>query len=89
VSAFEDAFKNYSEQMAGFLQADRPYRILIANAHDGTEAYGVVDQELRGLEHQSAATKLKVALLQQYRGSIPVHVAVELVMELVEKGELS
>ena len=88
MSAFEDAFKNYSEQMVGFLQTDKLYRILIAHAHDGTEVYGVVDQELRGLEHQRAATKLKVALLQQYRDTIPAHVAVELVRKLREDGEL-
>ena len=32
MSAFEDAFKNYSEQMVGFLQTDKLYRILIAHA---------------------------------------------------------
>jgi hypothetical protein len=88
VSAFEDAFKNYSEQMAGFLQADKLYRILTTHARDDTEVYGVVDQELCGLEHQSAATKLKVALLRQYRDTVPVHVAVELVCKLREDGEL-
>jgi hypothetical protein len=87
VSAFEDAFKNYSEQMADFLQAEKLYRILIAHAHDGTEVYGVVDQVLRGLEHQSAATKL-IALLKQYRDTIPVHVAVGLVCKLREDREL-
>jgi hypothetical protein len=72
--------------MAGFLQANKLYRILIAYAHDGTEIYDVVDQELGGLEHCCAATKIKLALLQRYRDTIPVHFAV---MTLVKNDELS
>jgi hypothetical protein len=88
-SALESIFKDYSDQMDAFLQADRLYRLLIANAHDGTEAYGLVDAELRSLEHRSAATKIKIALLERYRNTIRVSDAVEIVMTLLEKGELS
>ena len=88
MSAFEDVFKNYSEQMADFLLANRLYRTLIANAHDGTELHRAIDDALRGLEHESAATKIKLALLGQYRNTIRVSDAVEIVMTLLEKGEL-
>jgi len=88
VSTFEDIFRNYGNQMGDFLRANKLYHLLIAHAHDGTEAYRVVDQELRGLENQSAAVKIKRALLQQYRGTIPIHAAVELVMVALKKGQL-
>jgi hypothetical protein len=88
VSAF-DVFKNYSEQMADFLRTERLQRELIAHAYDGTEVYCIVDDELRGLERRSAATKIKLALLDRYRNTIRVSDAVEIIMTLLEKGELS
>jgi hypothetical protein len=87
MSAFEDIFEDYSEQMSDFVRANKLYCVFIAHAHDGTEVYSVVDQELRDIEHQSAATRIERALLQ-YRDCIPVHAAVELVCKLRESGEL-
>jgi hypothetical protein len=85
MSAFEDVFRNYGEQMSDFLKADKLYRLLIAHAFDGTEAFEVVDHELRGLELEDAAKAIKAALLKIYRDSVPVHVAVELDMALLEQ----
>ena len=85
----EKILHGYAEQMSDFLRAERLYRELMAHAYDGTEIYRVIDDALRGLGDERAAATIKRTLLEQYRNSIPVHVAVELTCKPIEDGELS
>jgi hypothetical protein len=56
---------------------------------DGTECHGVVDAELRGLELELAASAIKHSVLSQFRGCVPLDYAIEVVLALLDNGELA
>jgi hypothetical protein len=90
MSQLETIFGNYAREMCSFPHADRLYRALLAvTIFDGTEAYGTIDHALPGLENETAAAKIKHAVLVQYKDTLPVSTAIEIVMALLNKGELS
>jgi hypothetical protein len=85
MSELETILEDYARQMCGSLHADELYRTLLAAAFDGTEAYRTIDLALRGLDNESAVVKIKHALAQ-YKDTIPVRAAIEIMMTLLEKG---
>jgi hypothetical protein len=66
------------------LDVDELRRALEAHARDGTELHGVVDRELRGLELENPAGRIKGAIEEHYRDSIPVDAAVEIIAKYFE-----
>jgi hypothetical protein len=66
----------------------RLLRALARHAFDGTELHAVIDRELRGLEHEIAAANLKNEIVALYHDSIPIDAAIEIVVQLLDRGEL-
>jgi hypothetical protein len=89
MSELETIFGNYAREMCSFPHADRLYRALLEAIFDGTEAYHIIDRALPGLENETAAVKIKHAVLVQYKDTIPVSTVIEIMMVLLNKGELS
>jgi hypothetical protein len=71
------------------LRAEQLRRALEPYLFDGTEAHRVIDAELRGLEHEIAASAIRHAVLSQFRNTIPFDVVIEIVGKLFEDGELA
>jgi hypothetical protein len=53
---------------------------------DGTEVHPVVDQELRGLENQATAQKIKRAIEARYRNTVLLDTVVEQIGEFFDLG---
>jgi hypothetical protein len=67
----------------------RLQRALGAHCYDGTEAHGFIDDALNGANPSpSQRIKLKQCIEAQYRGSIQLDAAIEVVTKLVEDGEI-
>jgi hypothetical protein len=66
---------------------ERLHRVLSRYAFDGTELHAVVDRELRDPENEIAAANLKHAIVSQYRDTIPLDAAIEIVVGLLDRGE--
>lgn len=64
-------------------------RALARHAFDGAELHRAVDRELGDHENAIAAANLKHAIVSQYRDTIPIDAAVEIVIALIDKGELT
>jgi hypothetical protein len=62
-------------------------RRLTKHSFDGSEVHGVVERELRGPENEIAASAIRHAIVAQYRETIPVDAVVEIIAELLDKGE--
>jgi hypothetical protein len=61
-------------------------KVLKPHCFDGTEVHRVVDQELRGLENEAAAKKIKRAIEAQYRNTVSLETAVEQIGEFFDLG---
>jgi hypothetical protein len=70
------------------LQHPELLRALARYAFDGTELHRAVDRELRGPENEIVAAALKHAIVAQYRDTIPLDAAIEIVIGLLDRGEL-
>ena len=57
-------------------------------AFDGTECHRVIDAELRGAEHEVAASAIRHKVLSQYHDTIPIDAVKEIVGKLLDDGEL-
>jgi hypothetical protein len=55
---------------------------LAPHCFDGTEVHGVIDCELRGLEHGVTAMNIKTAIEAKYQNCAPVDAIVEIVSKL-------
>lgn len=66
--------------------ADHLRRVLEAHCHDGTEVYRSIDRYLPGLENGAplTAAAIKSEIKSQYANSIPIDLAIELVMTFFE-----
>jgi hypothetical protein len=67
--------------------ADRARRALAPHCFDGSELHQKVNAELRGIEYGPTAINIRSAIEEQYRGALPLDVAVEIVAGLLEDGE--
>ena len=88
MSNVNSIFQNYNAALCRDLRAEKLRRALAPYAFDGTETHRIVDLELRGLENQIAASNIRHANVSQYRDCVPVDAAVEVIAELLERGEL-
>ena len=80
--------QNFGTGISRDRRREKLLRALAPYAFDGTETHRIVDLELRGLENQIAASNIRHANVSQYRDCVPVDAAVEVIAELLERGEL-
>jgi hypothetical protein len=69
--------------------AERLRRVLERHCHDGSETHHVVDHELRGLDHGTAAANIKRAVKAKYQNTISIDAVIEIVVNLADDGELT
>jgi hypothetical protein len=79
-------FQIYGEAICKDLRGEKLRRALIPRTFDGTEIAGVIDRALPGLENATAVETIKTAIESKYSNSIPINIAVELILALLETG---
>jgi hypothetical protein len=84
-----NVFQEYNRQICRHARDERLLRVLAQCTFDGTELHRVVDRELRGPENEIAAANLKHAIRAQYRDTIPIDAAIEIIAGLLDKEELA
>jgi hypothetical protein len=79
-------FQKYNEQVMRSAIEARLRRELARFAFDGTETHNVINAELRGLEHEIAASNIRHANVSQFRDTVPVDIAIEIFLTHLEKS---
>jgi hypothetical protein len=72
--------------MTGLLHEEKLRRALAEHALDGTEIHHVIDRALPGLEQAAAAAAIKAEIKARYSHSIPIDIAIEKILTLLETG---
>jgi hypothetical protein len=78
---------NVFQELCRHARDERLLRVLARYTFDGTELHAVVDRELRDPENEIAAANLKHAIVSQYRDTVPLDAAIEIVVGLLDRGE--
>jgi hypothetical protein len=77
----------HSKKLVDDLRAEKLRRAFAVHAYDGSECHAVISQTIP-FGHAAAAKRIKEANDARYANTIPTETAIELVLILVEKGEI-
>jgi hypothetical protein len=81
--------QNFSAAICRDQRVAKLLRTLAPFVFDGSETFRTINAELRNPEDETVASAIRHAVLSQYRDTVPIDAAIEIVGRLLEDGELA